>query len=55
MLMEANHDGLFDYDLLTGEVFVSPRWEAILGFGRGEFKASRAAWLDEFIRRMRRG
>jgi len=44
--MEANHDGLFDYDLLSGEVFVSPRWEAILGFGPGEFKASRAAWLE---------
>ena len=46
VLMEANHDGLFDYDLLTGEVFVSPRWEAILGFAPGEFKASRAAWLE---------
>jgi PAS domain S-box-containing protein len=46
VLMEANHDGLFDYDLLSGEVVVSPRWEAILGFGPGEFKASQAAWLE---------
>ncbi len=46
VLMEANHDGLFDSNLLTGEVFVSPRWEAMFGFGPGEFRPSRAAWRE---------
>ncbi len=46
VLMEANLDGLFDYDVLSGEVFASPRWEAILWFWPGEFQASRVAWLE---------
>ncbi len=43
--MEANHDGLFDANLLTGEVFVSPRWKAMFGFSP-DFQASTKAWLQ---------
>ncbi len=45
LVMSANHDGLFDHDLATGEVFYSPRWKEILGYGPNELGSSKNDWL----------
>jgi diguanylate cyclase (GGDEF)-like protein/PAS domain S-box-containing protein len=40
------NDGLWDWDLHTGQVFLSPRWKAMLGFDEGEIGDAPAEWLD---------
>jgi PAS domain S-box-containing protein len=44
VLMEANHDGLFDANLLSGKVFYSPRWKAMLGYGPEELDSCMETW-----------
>jgi PAS domain-containing protein len=44
LLIDANFDGIFDSNRLTGEVFYSPRWQAILGYGPNELEPKIEAW-----------
>ncbi len=44
LVMSSSQDGLFDSDLLTGESFYSPRWNAILGYGPGELEPGPQSW-----------
>ncbi len=46
VLMEANRDGIFDYNPLTGELFASPRWKAILGYAPEELASSLETWRE---------
>jgi PAS domain-containing protein len=39
------HDGLWDWDLRAGTVYLSPRWREITGSGEGEIGDDPAAWL----------
>ena len=39
------NDGLWDWDLVTGEVFFSSRWKAMLGFEDEDFGNDIEAWL----------
>jgi diguanylate cyclase (GGDEF)-like protein/PAS domain S-box-containing protein len=38
-------DGLWDWDLSTGEIFLADRWKAMLGYERGEIGSRREDWF----------
>ncbi|HEX2209469.1 MAG TPA: EAL domain-containing protein [Longimicrobium sp.] len=40
------HDGLWDWDLRAGTLYLSPRWKEIVGCGDGEVGTDPAAWFD---------
>ncbi len=44
LVMHSGQEGLFDADLLTGKVFFSPRWKAILGYGPDELEPALETW-----------
>lgn len=47
-LLEALGDGLWDWNLLTGEIIFSPAYQGLLGYRNGEF----GHHLDEWIKRV---
>lgn len=46
--MEGATDGLWDWNLATGEFYLSPRYSQMLGYAPGELPASRAQW-DQLV------
>lgn len=45
-VIEATSDGVWDWNLQSGETFFSDRWYTMLGYAPGEFAASYAAWQE---------
>ncbi|MFP4053583.1 MAG: PAS domain S-box protein [Phycisphaerae bacterium] len=48
LAMEATQDALWDWDLVTGEAYMSDRYYRMLGYEPGEFPAT----VEEFARRV---
>ena len=44
LVLDASDEGYWDWNLLTGEVLHSPRYDAMLGYQAGELDTSYAAW-----------
>lgn len=44
-LQEAN-DGYYDWDLLTGEVYISPRWKELIGYSDVELPNRFETWVE---------
>lgn len=42
--MEFANDGLFDWDLTTGEIYYSPVWKRLLGYGDDELPNDFSVW-----------
>jgi PAS domain S-box-containing protein len=44
LVASASLDGLFDFDLVSGQVFYSARWKAMLGYGPSELEPNLETW-----------
>lgn len=44
MALAGSGDGLWDWNITTGEVFYSPRWEEMLGYDVGELPQDVSTW-----------
>src|SRR5581483_4069465 len=42
----SSHDGLWDWDLESNEIYYSPRWKTMLGFAESEIENSPAEWFS---------
>lgn len=42
--LEGNGDGVWDWDVVRGEIFYSARWKAMLGYGDDEIGATIEEW-----------
>lgn len=46
LAVQGTNDGVWDWNLLTGRVYYSPRWKAILGYGDDETPQALESWLS---------
>ena len=46
LLMKGTGDGIFDWDITTGQVMMTARWMSMLGYMEGEFVGTFTTWTD---------
>ena len=46
LVAQSAHDGLWDWNLKTNEIYFSPRWKAMLGYSDSEIGDSLAEWFN---------
>ena len=46
LAMTGSNDGIWDYDIISGIVYFSPRWLAILGLSAGEIDPNVNSWIS---------
>ncbi len=46
LAVKGANDGIWDWDLASGEVYYAPRWKSLLGCQAGEVKPEVSAWLE---------
>lgn len=44
LVIEGSFDGIWDWDVATGQGYLSPRWKSMLGYAEGEIQNTFAAW-----------
>ncbi|MFO7604296.1 MAG: EAL domain-containing protein [Gammaproteobacteria bacterium] len=44
LAMRGANDGLFDWDIVSGQVYYSPRWQEMLGYASDEIEPDINAW-----------
>ncbi len=44
LVLEATNDGIWDWNIVTGEVYYSPRWKAMLGYASDELANIPGTW-----------
>ena len=54
LAMQGSNDGLFDWDLVNGSVYYSPRWKSMLGFADDELPNRLETW-EKLINPEQRG
>ena len=45
LALKANNDGIWDWNLVTNEIFYSDRWKTMLGYEEGEIANNHDEWI----------